>query len=72
MWILKGVSSHHLACGCLSGVYETYAGDVVSILDVRGALCADPAHAVGKQVPEDLTRGPARGFPQPAPTSTSE
>jgi hypothetical protein len=51
MAILRGVSSRQLACGCLIGVYETYDGEIVSILDARRESCVDPAHVEGQTVP---------------------
>jgi hypothetical protein len=47
MRILRGVSSRLLPCGCLAGVYETYASEIIGILDARGAECADPSHQPG-------------------------
>jgi hypothetical protein len=62
MAILRGVSSRHLACGCLVGVYETYDSEIVSIVDARAESCVDPAHVEGKAVPNQLetSRGPSR------------
>jgi hypothetical protein len=34
-----------LPCGCLAGVYETYAGGVVAVVDVVGSSCDAPGHA---------------------------
>jgi hypothetical protein len=51
MRILRGLSSRFLACGCLAGVYETYGGEIVGIIDARGESCADTSHAIGKVVP---------------------
>lgn len=51
MRILRGVSSKFLPCGCLAGVYETYAGHVVVILDAKAPTCAVAAHQNGKPVP---------------------
>lgn len=53
MRILRGVSSRFLPCGCLAGVYETYDGEIVTIVDARGASCADAAHVGGNVVPEE-------------------
>jgi len=50
MAILRGLSSHLLRCGCLVGVYETYDGDVVTILDARGQQCVDGAHVPDRPV----------------------
>jgi hypothetical protein len=63
MRILRGLSSRFLPCGCLAGVYETYDAAVVSILDVKGSGCVNPAHQIGKILPAD----PAVEVPTPAP-----
>jgi len=52
MRILRGLSSRLLPCGCVAGVYETYDGAVVTLVDERSEQCADPAHVRGHQVPE--------------------
>jgi hypothetical protein len=54
MAILRGLSSRLLPCGCLAGVYETYDGAIVTILDARAATCADPTHVDGKTIPLEL------------------
>jgi hypothetical protein len=54
MRILRGLSSRHLSCGCLTGVYETYDGSIVAIVDARGAHCTDPEHTEGNVVPREL------------------
>jgi hypothetical protein len=51
MQILRGLSSKILPCGCLAGVYETYNGEVVGILDARSGACTIAAHQNGKQLP---------------------
>lgn len=70
MRILRGVSSRHLTCGCLTGVYETYDGDIVAILDARGASCTDPAHSDGNIIPNDPVSGPERRGRQSPPSSS--
>ena len=57
MRILRGLSSRFLPCGCVAGVYETYNGEIVAILDARAPACADPAHVNGNRVPEDAAHG---------------
>jgi hypothetical protein len=52
MRILRGLSSRFLSCGCLVGVYETYDGQVVSILDARAAACVEPQHQNGNLLPD--------------------
>ena len=51
MRILRGLSSRFLPCGCLAGIYETYDGEIVGILEARSPSCADTAHACGNVVP---------------------
>jgi hypothetical protein len=54
MRILRGLSSRFLPCGCFAGVYETYDGQTVAIVDVVGATCADPSHKKGNVVPLEV------------------
>jgi hypothetical protein len=51
MRIMRGLSSRFLPCGCLAGIYETYDGEVVGVLDARGPACADRSHDLGNRVP---------------------
>lgn len=51
MAILRGVSSRLLPCGCLAGVYETYDGEIVTIVDSRAPACSIAAHEDGKPLP---------------------
>jgi len=67
MRILRGLTSRLLPCGCIAGIYETYDGEVVALLDERQATCRDRAHRAGTQIPElaahpssDAGRGPHR------------
>jgi hypothetical protein len=53
MRILRGLSSRFLPCGCLAGVYETYDGEIVTIVDARGATCAESGHDNGNVVPAE-------------------
>jgi len=53
MRILRGLSSKSLPCGCLAGVYETYDGHVVAILDAKSTGCPNLSHSNGKLVPND-------------------
>jgi hypothetical protein len=48
--ILRGVGSRDLACGCLVGVYETYANRTVAIIDAKGSDCHDGAHKVDSDI----------------------
>jgi hypothetical protein len=52
MRILRGLSSRLLPCGCMAGVYETYDGPVVTLIDEREAACPNPNHVEGNEVPE--------------------
>jgi len=56
MRILRGLSSKWLACECLVGIYETYEGLVVTIVDAKGTGCADTSHRTGRIVPRELSR----------------
>ena len=54
MQILRGLSSKILPCRCLVGIYETYDGEVVGILDAKSGACGVAAHENGKQIPDSL------------------
>ena len=56
MRILKGLRSAVLPCGCVAGVYETYDGKIVTLIDTPNASCADPAHKDGSEVPAVATQ----------------
>jgi hypothetical protein len=62
MRILRGLSSKFLPCGCLTGIYETYDGQVVGILDAKSGTCTIDTHQNGKQLPgavsSELHAGP--------------
>ena len=51
MRILRGLTGRSLPCGCLAGVYETYDGEIVGILDARGPSCSDRTHEPGTTIP---------------------
>ena len=69
MRILRGLSSRVLPCGCLTGVYETYANEIVGIIDARGASCADAAHGPGEKLSLDaLNRLPDLPDPSSHPS----
>jgi hypothetical protein len=63
MRILRGLSSRFLACGCLAGVYETYGGEIVTIVDAKAPACADSAHEEGKSIPVDAPHAPSHVSP---------
>jgi hypothetical protein len=47
MRILRLLSNRPLPCGCLAGIYETYDGPIVWIIDSRDGSCRDPRHRPG-------------------------
>jgi hypothetical protein len=49
--ILRGLSSRVLPCGCLLGIYETYEGRVIGLVDARAAACSDSGHNGGNELP---------------------
>jgi hypothetical protein len=44
------LNSRLLACGCLIGVYETYSGKTLSIVDARGEGCQDKTHRLNSVI----------------------
>ena len=52
MRILRGLTSRVLPCGCVAGVYETYDGEVVTLLDERQSTCSDEQHENGNKIPD--------------------
>ena len=50
MRILRGLTSRLLPCGCVAGVYETYEGAVVTLLDEQEATCANQSHIEGNEI----------------------
>ena len=57
MRILRGLRSRLLPCGCVAGIYETYDGEVVTLLDDRNEACQDATHDNGNRIP-DLAAAP--------------
>lgn len=59
MRILRGLGSRLLRCGCQVGIYETYDGHSIAIIDVPASPCGDPGHRrnavleLGAQGPSD-------------------
>ena len=47
MRILRLLANHPLPCGCLAGIYETYDGPTVWIVDARDSACRHPRHRPG-------------------------
>ena len=56
MRILRGLSSKWLSCECLVGVYETYDGRVVTIVDAKGTGCTETSHRTGQDIPGEAAR----------------
>jgi hypothetical protein len=56
MRLLRGLGSQLLPCGCLAGIYETYAGTTVGIIDARGEFCTMATHRPGEQIEERLAQ----------------
>lgn len=52
MRILRGLTSRLLPCGCIAGVYETYDGLIVTLLDEPQTTCTDPSHTEGTEIPD--------------------
>lgn len=50
MKILRGLGGRALPCGCLVGVYETYANQTVAIIDAKGSDCQDCQHGVDSRI----------------------
>jgi hypothetical protein len=48
--ILRVVSSRMLDCGCLVGVYETFAGGYEEIVDAKGGRCPLDEHRPGRSI----------------------
>jgi hypothetical protein len=62
MRILRGLTSRLLPCGCIAGIYETYDGQVVTLLDDRQSTCQYPGHQDGNEIPDLAVAG------RPAPS----
>jgi hypothetical protein len=52
-----------LDCGCLVGVYETYAGQVIATIDARGADCQIATHTLHSAVAASIDGKPASAAP---------
>ena len=55
--VLRGVT---LPCGCIGGLYETYAGTTVMIIDEADDACLSAQHRNGYMVSlaDDASRAP--------------
>jgi len=49
----------------VAGVYETYDGEIVTLLDERNADCPDTGHQNGNRIPE-LTTAAGAEAPRPS------
>jgi hypothetical protein len=45
--ILRVLSGARLPCGCIAGIYETYAGGTVAVIDEAHADCRMAQHRNG-------------------------
>ena len=59
--LLRGLTGRVLPCGCLVGVYETYAGKVIGSIDARGCACDE--HRLHQDVSAQLASPPGVGLP---------
>jgi hypothetical protein len=55
MKLLRGLTSHQRLCGCRIGIYETFDGSIVEIVDTRAPNCRREAHRPGRVVYERRT-----------------
>lgn len=67
MRILRGLSSKILPCGCVAGVYETYDGQIVGILDGKAPGCSHPEHRDGNMIPSEIAASQQRLAEHPSP-----
>ena len=58
--ILRGLGSRALPCGCLVGLYETYANETVAIVDAKGVGCAERSHRVDATIKVSVMEFPAQ------------
>lgn len=75
MRILRGLNSHELECGCLLGVYESYDGLVVRLVDAVSDRCTNPGHRPGNIVATEgggMVRPPDDGSPPGKSTASSK
>lgn len=59
MRILRGLTSQLLPCGCLAGVYETYDGLVITLIDEKLPTCSNPNHIDGSEIPNPTELSPS-------------
>ena len=58
MRILRGLGSRSLPCGCLVGVYETYATETVAVIDAKGSMCTNTEHRVDSPIDYAIVASP--------------
>jgi hypothetical protein len=52
MRILRGLGSDILPCGCFVGLYETYDGKNVAMIDAVSPRCTDRRHRLDAPIAE--------------------
>ena len=58
--ILRLLRGERLACGCVAGVYETYDGEAVTVVEEHGVDCSyGEDHEAGSCLPPPETPHPA-------------
>jgi hypothetical protein len=74
MRILRVVGSRVLACDCFVGVYETYGGTSIEVVDQAGDYCTTPGHRPGSVVSRgaDPTPGVATQYAPPESTPSGD
>jgi hypothetical protein len=63
LFIRRCVGSRLLSCGCTVGVYETYGGSTLNVIDEHALGCRQPEHASNgllPGIPPDATAGERR------------
>jgi len=63
MRILRGLTSRLLKCGCVAGIYETYDGEIVTLIDERQSSCSDSSHENGNRIPDLAVASKTAGNP---------
>ena len=65
--ILRGLGGRVLRCGCIVGVYETYTGETVAIIDAKGSGCPERSHRVDSSIDLDASEASSH-LPSTMPT----
>lgn len=66
MRILRVVGSGLLPCGCFVGLYETYSGPTVQVIEEQGVKCTEPDHEPGAHMEVSAGAAPVRPLSPPA------